>query len=83
MADALMLSVSGCRGVLGTTLTAESAARFAAAFASVLRDRAKGKQIVVVLGRDGRKGSEVIEFAAMAGLMGAGCCVPAALPVSI
>jgi len=75
MTDALMLSVSGCRGVLGTTLTAESASRFAAAFASVLCDRAKGKQIVVILGRDGRKGSEVIEFAAMAGLMGAGCRV--------
>jgi phosphomannomutase len=75
MSDTLMLSVSGCRGVLGTTLTAESAARFAGAFASVLRQRAKGRPIVVAIGRDGRKGSEVIEFAAMAALMGGGCRV--------
>lgn len=75
MSGTLMLSVSGCRGVLGTTLTAESAARFAGAFGSVLRERAKGRPVVVVLGRDGRKGSEVIEFAAMAALMGCGCRV--------
>lgn len=75
MADTMMLSVSGCRGVLGTTLTAESAARFAAAFASVLQTRAKGRPVVVVLGRDGRVGSEVVEFAAMSALMGCGCRV--------
>lgn len=75
MSGTLMLSVSGCRGVLGETLTPETAARFAGAFGSVLRERAGGRRVTVVLGRDGRKGSEIVEFAALSALMASGCCV--------
>lgn len=71
----LMLSVSGCRGVLGESMTPEVAARFAGAFGAVLTERAAGKAVTVVLGRDGRRGSEMVKAAAAAGLMGAGCRV--------
>lgn len=69
----LMLSVSGCRGVLGESLTPEVASRFAGAFATVLRERAG--DTVVVLGRDGRRGSQMVASAAVAGLTAAGCDV--------
>jgi len=83
---ALMLSVSGCRGIVGESLTPEVAARFAGCFAGFLHDRAKfdhAKNLAssaqprpaVVLGRDGRKGGEVIYHSAIAGLIGAGCDV--------
>ncbi|HYF16118.1 MAG TPA: hypothetical protein VD971_13700 [Phycisphaerales bacterium] len=69
----LMLSVSGCRGVVGETLTPEVAARFAGCFGAVVRESAPGSR--VVLGRDGRRGCEMVHAAAVAGLLGAGCDV--------
>jgi phosphomannomutase len=71
----LMLSVSGCRGIVGETLTPEVAARFAGSFASWLRERAGGGPVTVVVGRDGRAGGEVVRLAALAGIAGAGCRV--------
>lgn len=71
----LMLSVSGCRGVVGQTLTPEVVARFAGAFASFLRERHPGKDLRIVLGRDGRAGSSMVHHAAVAGLLGAGARV--------
>lgn len=71
----LMLSVSGCRGIVGETLTPETIARFAGAFGSFLRERAKGKRVTVVMGVDGRVGNFMVASAAQAGLMGAGCSV--------
>jgi phosphomannomutase len=75
MSDApLMLGVSGCRGIVGESLTPEVAARFAGAFGSWLCERAGGRARVV-LGRDGRAGGHVVQHAAIAGLCGAGCDV--------
>jgi len=74
-AGTLMLSVSGCRGVFGETLTPEAAARFAGAFGSFLTARHPGKAPTVVLARDGRRGSDMVRAAATAGLLGAGCNV--------
>ncbi len=71
----LMLSVSGCRGVVGQTLTPEVAARFAGSFGGWLRERAGGRPVTVVIGRDGRAGGEMVRAAAVAGLTGAGCSV--------
>ncbi|MCC6675959.1 MAG: phosphoglucosamine mutase [Phycisphaerales bacterium] len=71
----LMLSVSGCRGVVGETLTPEIAVRFAGSFGAWLRARAGQRRARVVLARDGRAGGEMIKHAAMAGLLGAGCDV--------
>lgn len=73
MASPLMLSVSGCRGVVGESLTPEVAARFAGAFGTFLKARGGGRGVTVVIGRDGRRGGEVIQHAAIAGLIGAGC----------
>lgn len=76
--DALMLSVSGCRGVMGTSLTPGVAARFAAAFAGFVRGRraknAKGNP-TIVLGRDGRRGSDLFASVARATLLADGCDV--------
>jgi phosphomannomutase len=56
VAQELIISVSGLRGVVGTTLTAEVARRYAAAFASTLA----GGPVVVT--RDGRaNGVELVE----------------------
>jgi phosphomannomutase len=81
----LMLGVSGLRGIVGKSLTPEVAARFAGAFGAWLtkegartprrpRFRVASRPLVVV-GRDGRMGGEVIARAATAGLAGAGCNV--------
>lgn len=72
----LMLSVSGCRGIVGATMTPEVAARFAGAFAGWLRDRNPGtERLTVVFGKDGRAGNESLHLAAVAGLLGAGARV--------
>ncbi|MBK7405876.1 MAG: phosphoglucosamine mutase [Phycisphaerales bacterium] len=75
MSDApLMLGVSGCRGIVGESLTPEVASRFAGAFGAWVREsRPAGAR--VVLGRDGRAGGHVIHHAAIAGLCAAGCDV--------
>ncbi len=69
----LMLSVSGCRGIVGETLTPEVIARFAGAYGSFLRERAKGKRVTVVMGVDGRVGNHMVAAAAQGGLIGCGC----------
>jgi phosphomannomutase len=70
-----MLSVSGCRGVVGESLTPEVACRFAGAYGRWLRARAGGARVRVVVGRDGRAGGQMVHAAALAGLMGSGCHV--------
>lgn len=80
MADVLMLSVSGCRGVIGSTLTADVAGRFAAGFAGWLGGQRDGSRkaaapVRLALGRDGRRGSEVFSGIARAALVASGCHV--------
>ncbi|MBN9121677.1 MAG: phosphoglucosamine mutase [Planctomycetes bacterium] len=65
----LIVSVSGIRGIVGSGLTAEAAARFAAAYGSTVA----GKR--VILSRDGRPSGEMLRHAVLAGLLGAGCTV--------
>jgi phosphomannomutase len=78
MSDApLMLSVSGLRGLIGKSLTPPVAARYAAAFGEFLkrsRPQANGAPRVV-LGRDSRPSGEMLEQAAIAGLLSVGCRV--------
>jgi phosphomannomutase len=72
----LMLSVSGARGIVGKSMTADVARRFAQAFGSTLSDvtRAEGDGApVVVIGRDGRPSGADFARAACAGLAAAGC----------
>ncbi|MFN0011308.1 MAG: phosphoglucosamine mutase [Phycisphaerales bacterium] len=79
--DVLMLGVSGMRGIVGTSLTAETVSRFAGALGTHLRRTAprstkdKPAVPVVVLARDGRAGGDVLMHAASAGLRAVGCNV--------
>lgn len=69
-----MLSVSGCRGIFGKTMTPEVAARFAMVAGAYFRERAKpGARPLVVLARDGRAAGEHLARAAASGLCAAGC----------
>ncbi len=70
----LILSVSGLRGVVGQSLTADVAARYASVLGGWFVERDGGRPMVV-LGRDGRAGGHVIRDAVVAGLNGAGCDV--------
>lgn len=78
MSDTLMISVSGVRGLVGTDLTPEVVARWAAAFGTWARNgkgeggRGRGKSRVV-LGRDARTSGPMFARAAIAGLMSVGC----------
>jgi phosphomannomutase len=63
----LIVSVSGIRGVVGSSLTAEMATAFAAALATYT----KGGR--VLLSRDGRPSGTMLRHAALAGLLSTGC----------
>src|SRR6266545_827604 len=80
MSDTLMVSVSGVRGLVGTDLTPEVVARWAAAFGKWAKDRsresgARGakQRAAVVLGRDARTSGPMFAAAATAGLVSVGC----------
>ena len=81
--DVLMLGVSGMRGIVGTSLTPATIARFAAALGTWLsthRPVKRGTRPLVVLARDGRHGGEVLTHAARSGLLASGCDVADAAP---
>lgn len=65
----LIVSVSGIRGIVGTSLTPEPAARFAAALGSYL----DGGRVIVA--RDSRPSGEMLKYAVVAGLTSVGCQV--------
>ncbi len=68
----LMLSVSGARGIVGASMTADVARRLAAIWGSHLAATANGTPRVV-LGRDSRPSGSMLAEAAAQGLAGAGC----------
>jgi phosphomannomutase len=72
MSDTLMVSVSGVRGLVGTDLTPEIVARWAAAFGTWAKT---GKRKPVVIGRDARTSGLMFAQAATAGLNSVGCDV--------
>jgi phosphomannomutase len=69
MSDTLMISVSGIRGHVGTDLTPEVVARYAAALGAWARGTVRPS---VVLGRDARTSGAMFTRAAAAGLMSVG-----------
>lgn len=81
----LMLGVSGCRGLVGSSLSPAVIARYAGAYGAWLSARANGggggsgggpaRRVRVVLARDGRAGCEMVWASAVGGLLGAGCDV--------
>src|SRR6058998_500679 len=72
MSDTLMVSVSGVRGLVGTDLTPEVVARWAAAFGTWSKTKGGSR---VVLGRDARTSGPMFAAAAIAGLQSVGCQV--------
>jgi phosphomannomutase len=73
-----MVGISGIRGIVGTDLTPEVVARYAAAFGSWAksgRSRPARRRPVVVLGRDARTSGPMFAAAATAGLVSVGCDV--------
>jgi phosphomannomutase len=69
MANELIVSVSGIRGIVGEGLTAEAACAFAAALGTHVNGGS------VALSRDGRPSGLVLRHAVLAGLLEAGCDV--------
>jgi phosphomannomutase len=67
--DELIVSVSGIRGVVGSSLTPQAALAFAQALAA---HTAGGR---TVLGRDGRPSGAALRHAVLAGLLASGCDV--------
>ncbi|HKR55457.1 MAG TPA: phosphoglucosamine mutase [Gemmatimonadales bacterium] len=76
MSNTLMVGVSGIRGIVGTDLTPENVARYAAAFGTWAgngkREAGKGKRVRVVVGRDARTSGPMLQAAAVAGLQSVG-----------
>ena len=72
---ALMLSISGLRGLVGQSLTPPVAGRYGAAVGSWLRDSTRKASPHIVVGRDSRPSGPMVEQAAVAGLLGVGCRV--------
>jgi len=70
----LMLSISGLRGLVGSSLTPAVATRFGSAFGSWLNAKL-GRAGHVVLGRDSRASGGMLEQAVTAGLLATGCRV--------
>jgi phosphomannomutase len=76
MSNTLMVSVSGIRGHVGTDLTPELVARYAAALGAWSRSgmgpTAKAGRVAAVLGRDARTSGAMFARAAASGLMSVG-----------
>ena len=75
MSDTLMISVSGVRGLVGTDLTPEVVARWAAAFGTWAGDGKRRRALKVIIGRDARTSGPMFTRAATSGLMSVGCSV--------
>ncbi|MCA9311579.1 MAG: hypothetical protein KDA21_10265 [Phycisphaerales bacterium] len=71
----LILSVSGCRGIVGETLTPETIVHFAATLADHLRAERGTARPTLVVGRDGRRGGDVLKRLAVNTLVACGCRV--------
>ncbi|MEO1128503.1 MAG: phosphoglucosamine mutase [Planctomycetota bacterium] len=71
----LMVSVSGCRGIVGASLTPDVIARFCSAWASEVRARTGARKPRIVVGRDGRAGGHALLRLAEGALNMAGCDV--------
>ena len=69
-----LFGTDGIRGVVGENLTADLAFRVGQAIASVLEEE-KGSRPAVVIGKDTRISSDMLESALMAGLCSVGCDV--------
>jgi len=75
-ADApLMLSVSGCRGIVGASLTPEVLARYAGALAGWFREQCGADRPRLILACDGRRGGAAMKEIVAGTLAACGCDV--------
>ena len=73
MAQELIISISGMRGIIGENLFPETAAAYGAAFGTFLKERTSGKnRCTVAIGRDSRPSGAMIFSAVASGLASAG-----------
>lgn len=70
MAEQLIISVSGMRGIIGENLSAPIATEYGCAFGSFLKDRSSGdkKKLSVCIGRDSRPSGQMLASAVTSGL---------------
>jgi len=74
MAEQLIISVSGMRGVIGVNLSAPIAAEYGCAFGTFLKDKhsAKKEKLSVCIGRDSRPSGQMLTSAVVSGLCAVG-----------
>jgi len=74
MAEQLIISVSGVRGIVGENLTASIATDYGSAFGTFLKNRDTGKKekLSVCIGRDTRPSGQMLQSAVTAGLCAVG-----------
>ncbi len=74
MADQLIISVSGMRGIVGENLTASVATDYGCAFGTFLKENHAGekKKLSVCVGRDSRPSGQELNEAVAEGLCKAG-----------
>ncbi|MHC4071742.1 MAG: phosphoglucosamine mutase [Planctomycetota bacterium] len=74
MAEKLMVSISGMRGIVGENLTASVATEYGSAFGTFLKNKypAKEQKLSVCLGRDSRPSGRMLVSAVTAGLCSVG-----------
>lgn len=73
MPQALIVSISGMRGLVGENLFPETAAAYGSAFGTFLKQRHVGRnEVKVAIGRDSRLSGQMIYSAAAAGLTACG-----------
>jgi len=71
----LIISVSGLRGVVGSSLTPDVACRYVSAFARRLKSSITDRRPLVIVGRDGRDSGPVLRDIVAASLRACGCDV--------
>ena len=71
--SALMIGVSGIRGVIGAGFTPGMALDFVQAYAAWLKTNSNNVKPKVLLARDTRPSGEMMKHAVLAGLIGSGC----------
>ena len=75
MAQELIISISGMRGIVGENLSPSIAAEYGATFGTFIRKQSGHKKPCVCIGRDSRPSGTMLENAVAAGLCASGCDV--------
>jgi phosphomannomutase len=72
MAQELIISISGMRGIVGENLNASTAINYACAFGTFLKNSKGKKKLTIALGADTRPSGDMLKSAIMAGLCSVG-----------